>query len=59
MWHLSPEEQHARAERAKEDWIESVERVLIQIQLRDNLEKTLVVRDSRDNSERRILLKPP
>jgi hypothetical protein len=55
MWLLSAEEQRARVDRAKEEWIESVKRVLIQIQLRDNLEKILVVRDS--NSERRILLK--
>jgi hypothetical protein len=57
VWHLSPEEQCARTKRTKEAWIESVKRILIQIQLRDNLEKTLVIRDSQDNSERRILLK--
>lgn len=51
--HISTEEQSARM-RAK--WIESVKHILIQIQLRDNLEKTIVVRD--DGDERRILLKP-
>ena len=41
----------------KEYWIELAKRVLIRIQLRDNLEKTIVVLDYDDN-ERRILLKP-
>jgi len=45
----------AHTERVKEDWIESAKRVLIQIQLRDNLEKTIVVRDYKGN-ERRILM---
>jgi hypothetical protein len=43
------------AVRVKEDWIESAKRVLIQIQLRNNLEKTVVVRDYGDN-ERRFLI---
>jgi len=51
--HISTEEQSARM-RAK--WIESVKHILIQIQLRDNLEKTIVVRE--DGDERRILLRP-
>ena len=41
----------------KEYWIESAKCILIHIQLRDNLEKTIVMQDY-DGSERRILLKP-
>ena len=41
----------------KEYWIESAKHILIHIQLRDNLEKTVVVLDY-DDTERRILLKP-
>jgi hypothetical protein len=29
----------------KEEWIERVKDVLIQIQLRDNLEKTIIIKD--------------
>jgi hypothetical protein len=36
---IQPLEQRARTARVIEDWIESAKRVLIQIQLRDNLEK--------------------
>jgi hypothetical protein len=45
-----------RKDRAKE-LIESAKRILIEIQLRDNLEKTVVLRDD-DGKERRILIKP-
>ena len=41
----------------KEHWIESAKHVLIHIQLRDNLEKTIVVLEY-DDIERQILLKP-
>ena len=41
----------------KEYWIEAAKHVLIHNQLRDNLEKAIVVVDY-DDSERRILLKP-
>ena len=41
------------------DWIILAKHILIHIQLRDNLEKTvLVVWDYYDGNERRILLKP-
>ena len=50
-------EQRARTVRTIEDWIESAKRILIQIQLRDNLEKTVVLREY-DGNERRILIKP-
>jgi hypothetical protein len=40
-----------------EDWIESAKHILFHIQLRDSLEKTIVVLDYNRN-ERRILLKP-
>jgi hypothetical protein len=56
-WHrLPPQEQRNSAERLKE-WIESAKHILIEIQLRDNLKKTVVVRDY-DGNERRILMKP-
>jgi hypothetical protein len=42
----------------KNDWINLAKDILIHIQLRDKLEKTIVVRDHDDDSERRILLKP-
>ena len=51
------QEQHTRPDRVKEDWIESAKRILIHIQLRDNLEKTVVMRDY-EGYERRILIKP-
>jgi hypothetical protein len=61
-WRIQPleqeqREQREREHRVKEDWIESAKRVLIHIQLRDNLEKTVVVRDY-DGIERRIVIKP-
>ena len=47
------------AERMKEDWIESAKYILIHIQLRDNLEKTVVMRDyTNEGCERRIMIKP-
>ena len=52
-----PQGQHANTDRVKDEWIESAKRILLHIQLRDNLEKTVVVRDY-DGNERRILLKP-
>lgn len=53
---LSLEETLAVINRRKEGCIKSAKRVLIQIQLRDNLEKTIVLQET--NSERRILLEP-
>ena len=44
-------------DRVKEYWIESAKRILIHIQLRDNLEKTVVMLDN-DGNERRIVVKP-
>ena len=43
------------------EWLELVKRVLIQNQLRDNLEKTVVVIRNRNGDEvkNRIVLKPP
>ena len=46
---------NASTEKVKEDWIESAKQVLIQIQIRDKLEKTVVVRDHEGN-EKRILI---
>ena len=57
VWHILPQEQTARTDRVKDNWIELAKRVLIHIQLRDNLEKTVVVRNY-DGNERRILIKP-
>ena len=54
--HLSPRERDALVQSAKEDWIKTAKRILIQTQLRDNLEKTLVLRDY--TGERQILIKP-
>ena len=54
--HLSPRERDAFVQGAKEDWIKTAQRILIQIQLRDKLEKTLVLRDY--TGERQILIKP-
>ena len=53
-----PQEQRAHTDRVKDEWIEMAKRILIHIQLRDNLEKTVVVRDYDGGNERRILLKP-
>ena len=60
MAHISiiPTDRDALEPSAKEDWIQRAKRILIQIQLRDNLEKTLVLRDYTGKSERRILIKP-
>lgn len=58
--HLSPQEnQELRKRKLKviKDWIKLAKNILIHIQLRDNLEKTVVVLDY-DGNERRILLKP-
>jgi hypothetical protein len=44
-------------DRMKEYWIESAKHILIHIQLRDNLEKTIVMLDNNGN-ERRIMVKP-
>ena len=56
-WTWSLHDVRAHTHRVKEDWIESARRILIHIQLRDNFEKTVVVRDY-DGYERRILIKP-
>jgi hypothetical protein len=45
-------------EKLEEDWIKLAKDILIHIQLRDNLEKTLVVEDHNNDRERRILIKP-
>jgi len=50
-------EDRAHTDKVKEDWIESAKCILIRIQLRDNLEKTVIMRDY-DGYERRISLKP-
>ena len=49
--------QEQPTDRVKEYWIESAKDILIDIQLRDNLEKTVVLLDN-DGNERRTLLKP-
>ena len=49
--------QEQPTDRVKEYWIESAKDILIDIQLRDNLEKTVVMLED-DGNERRILLKP-
>lgn len=51
------EEQRAQTDRMKEDWINFAKGILTHIQLRDNLQKTVVVLDY-DGSESRILLNP-
>lgn len=51
------EEQCAQTDRMKEDWIEWAKDILTHIQLRDSLEKTVVVLDYNGN-ERRILINP-
>ena len=51
------QELDARKDKAIEEWIKSAKIVLIHIQLRDNLKKTIVVRDY-DSSERQIVIKP-
>ena len=54
---IQPLEQRARTVIVIEDWIESAKRILTQIQLRDNLENTVVLRDLVGDDERRILIK--
>ena len=58
VWHTPPHEQCARTEKVKEEWIETAKLIMIQIQPRDNLEKTVVLWDDFDGNERRILIKP-
>ena len=57
----SPEARYRRpqqpTDRVKEYWIESAKHILIHIQLRDNLKKTVIMLDNNGN-ERRIVLKP-
>ena len=55
---IPAQEETERVDRIKEEWIEAAKRVLIHIQLRDNFEKTVVVRDCGGNNERRIVIKP-
>jgi hypothetical protein len=52
-----PLQQRAQTDRVKDEWIELAKQILIHIQRRDNLEKTVVVQDY-DGNERRILLTP-
>ena len=55
--HVVDQQCAQKEQRAKDNWIGSARHILTQIQLRDNLEKSIVVR-SADELERRILLKP-
>ena len=57
VWHIPAQVPSEHSERVKEDWIEAAKRILIHIQLRDNLEKTVVIREY-DGNERRIAIKP-
>ncbi|KAF8816626.1 hypothetical protein BYT27DRAFT_6381279 [Phlegmacium glaucopus] len=54
FWHLSPEQDERRVDR--ED-LQRIKHILIQIQLRVNLEKTLVTRNY-EGEGRKILIKP-
>jgi len=45
-------------DRVNDELIELAKRILTHIQLRDNLEKTVILRDYESGNERRILLKP-
>ena len=56
-WRIPVHEQLERIRRVEEEWIEAAKRILIHIQLSDNLEKTVVIRDY-DGNERRIVMKP-
>ena len=58
IWLIPYDEQRTRADRVKEYWIDLAKHVLTQIQLRDNLEKTVVVLDYDGSNETRILIKP-
>ena len=50
-------DQNACTDIMKKEWIEPAKRILIRIQLRDNLEKTVAVLDY-DGNESRIVIKP-
>ncbi|KAF8813100.1 hypothetical protein BYT27DRAFT_7251256 [Phlegmacium glaucopus] len=50
------DEQVAHLNRIKEGWIERAKHILMQIQLRDNLEKTVITRNY-EGEERKILIK--
>ena len=50
-------QQRAQTDRGKDEWIELAKHILIQIQRRDNLEKTVIVQEY-DGNERQISLKP-
>lgn len=56
LW--SSEQQRAYTDRLKDEWIQLAKCILISIQLRDNLDKTVVVQDYNSGKESRILLKP-
>ena len=58
FWHATTQEIGARTDSVMDDWIESAKRILIHTQLCDNLEKTIVIRDDSNSSERRIVIKP-
>ena len=60
LWHRATPEQRKRSDRGKfqKDWIKAAKRILIHIQLRDNLEKTIVVRDYDGSGGRQIVIKP-
>jgi len=53
---LSPGEPVAHLNGIQEGWIEAAKHILIQIQLRDHLDKTLVIRDG--GELRKMLIKP-
>ena len=55
--HVVDQQCAQKEQRAKDNWIGLAKNILTQVQLRDNLEKSIVVR-SEDELERRILLKP-
>ena len=60
VWHAaSQEERTARIEKEEEEWIEAAQRILLHIQLRDGLKKTLIVHNyDLQGIERRITLIP-
>jgi hypothetical protein len=58
VWRIAPQqEQCALTDGERKDWIKLAIRILTDIQIRDNLEKTVIMRDYGGN-ERRILIKP-
>ena len=58
-WLVAAQEKRVRTERAKKKWIRAAKRILVHIQFRDKLEKTVVLRDySSGRSERRIVIRP-